>query len=435
MRANRTIILVGILAFCTRMFFALSYQGPVYYKGIAGGYLQLADNVLDGRGLVVQVDVAPVGAGQSNLQYVESIDRPLGYLFLVLLPYWVFSALGIQLFQAVLSAISAVLLYRIALRIFSEKVAVWAGLIYALWPLSGRFEIAILPDAVMPFFLILGTWLLLIATASRKPAPLFLLSGVIYGLGMMMRPDISLLPFFIIALYFVAKELRVQSWLSFLLLAGVLIAVAPQTVRNYRITGGKLVPLGLGNGISLWEGISPFGDTLGTVYGDEKMVEREGFRSWAYPDGVERDQRRFREAVGIILDHPWWYAKMMGRRIPVVLIPDGIIAGKFMPPPKEFFRSNPEAGFARYFSAYPLGTLVQLTLIAAQLGLLFFATLATIRSWRKTHLWIPAVIVLYYILVHLATNAEPRYFYPAIPFVILLGAEGLQYVLGQSNKT
>ncbi len=430
---SKTLIIV-LASICARMFFAFAYQGPVYYGGISEGFPMLADNVLAGKGLVVKVDVAPTTSTQSQWEYQPSIDRPLGYLFFIFVPYWLFSYIGIQIFQALLSAVSAILLYQIALKLFSHNTAFLSALLYACWPLSARFDVAVLPDAAVPFFLILGVWLIIRSQQSEYSKTYWILAGVAFGVGMLMRADVMLLPFFIIATFLLLKGSRDKVRRSLLLIVGMGIGILPNAIRNYEVTDGHVLPLGLGNGISLWEGISQFGDTLGTVYGDVRMVEREGYRSWAYPNGIERDRKRFKEAVGIILANPVWYAGVMLKRIPILLRPDGIIASKFMPPPKEFFAASPGSTMTEYLMRYPIGTLIQLFLIILQGAALLLAMITASKRWKDSFILLPVAVIVYYFVIHLGTNAEPRYFYPAIPFVLLLAGESLMELINKPRK-
>lgn len=419
------ILLIVLATLCTRTFFVVAYPGPVYYGGISEGFPMLADNVLVGKGLVTKVDISPIASAQPQWEYLPSIDRPLGYLFFIFVPYWLASYVGIQFFQALLSVVSAILLYQIALKMFSPSTALLSAMLYACWPLSARFDVVVLPDAAVSFFLILGAGLIIWSQQSEYPKTNWILAGISFGIGMLMRADVMLLPFFIIAPYFLLKETRNRARRSLLVFVGVGIAILPNAARNYEVTGGHFVPLGLGNGISLWEGISQFGDTLGTVYGDVRMVEREGYRSWAYPNGIERDRKRFKEAVEIIIEHPVWYAGVMLKRIPVLLRPDGIIASKFMPPPKEFFAESPGSGSFQYLMRYPLGAVIQMLLIVGQALAIILASITAVKRWKEPIVLLVATIVVYYFLIHLGTNAEPRYFYPAIPFVLLLAGESL----------
>jgi 4-amino-4-deoxy-L-arabinose transferase-like glycosyltransferase len=428
------ILLIILVAVATRAFFSFTYPTLEYYGGISNGYLTLADNVLSGKGFVVRVDVSPIASGTHQWQYLPSIDRPLGYLLIILVPYWLLSLSGIQALQVMLAALSAVLLYRIAATTFSEKVAFLSGITYALWPLSARFEVTLLPDAIMSFFLILAMWLIVRSFKTQRTGTYWLLTGVTLGVGMLVRPDILLLPLFVIGALFLLKETKNQVRSALLLLVGAGIAIMPSAVRNYEVTGGKIVPVGLGNGISLWEGISQFGDTLGTVYGDERMEQREGYRSWAYPDGIERDKARFKEALNIILQHPLWYAGMMGRRIPVLLRPDGVVSSALMPPPKEFFRQHPGASILHYLREYPFGSFVQILLILCQWFALLLALIPVVRKWNDPIVLLSSTVILYYIVIHIGTNTEPRYFYPAIPFVLLLASQGVNVLADTLRK-
>ena len=415
---------IALVAFGTRLLFILVLPGPNYYEGISQGYLDVATNIFDGRGIVTHVDLAPLNSPGPQWSYEKMIERPLGYLVLILIPYYFFSAVGIQFLQALLAAFSAVLLFRIGQSIVSDLAARRASLAYAIWPLSARFEIALLPDAVMSFFLLLTVWWLVKALTAENRNRWFLLSGIACGLGMTVRADIMVIPLFICAGLIFYQRSR-QLMIGMMLFLGAIgLIVAVHTARNYDATGGKIVPLGLGNGISMWEGISQFGDTLGTVFGDERMVAREGYRQWAYPNGVERDRERFSEAVGILMAHPGFYAVHMLKRIPVLLIPDWIMTNKFHPSLKIFLSQSPGNTILDFVKSYPFASLLRAALILLQLGTLILAAVAVLRTPREPLLWIPALVISYYIVIHLPTNTEARYFYPAIPFTLLLASVG-----------
>lgn len=419
------ILVIAYVAFFVRLLFVLIFPGPNYFEGISHSYIEVAENILQGKGVVTYVDVAPLSSASPHWTHEPFFDRPLGYVFLILLPYAIVSTpVGIQLLHAILSALSAVLLYQIGQKLFSERTAWWGALLYAAWPLSARFEIALLPDAVMPFFLLLTLWCLLKAVTSARAVYWYFLSGVACGIGMTMRPDILLLPLFLLIAFPFLKSFPKRFNGAIAMLLGIALIIGAHTARNYAVTGGKIVPLGLGNGISMWEGISQFGDTLGTVYGDEKMAKIEGYRSWAYPDGIERDRKRFKEAVEIILNHPGWYAGVMVKRVPMLLTPDWIMTRKFSPSLKEFLDTSSENTLGGYVSSYPLAAVTRLALVVLQYITLILAFVAVVKDFKNRLLYLPALVIFYYISIHVPTNTEARYFYPVIPFVILLAVHG-----------
>jgi 4-amino-4-deoxy-L-arabinose transferase-like glycosyltransferase len=430
-----TLLRLGVVACAFRLIFILIFPGPNYFEGISRSYLEVADNVLEGRGLVTYVDIAPLTSPEPHWSYEPFIDRPLGYLFLILVPYAISgSPIAIQVLHAVLSSFSTVLLFLLARRLMSERSALIAAWLYALWPLSARFEIAVLPDSVMSFFLLLSLYLLIRGTEKTQPSPWYFAAGLSLGTGMTMRPDILLLPFFLAAPFLFFRPTRSHWRGVFLMFVGVTLIVGGHTVRNYRVTGGEILPLGLGNGISMWEGISQFGDTLGTLYGDERLAQLEGYKGWAYPDGIERDRKRFREAIGIILDHPIWYTGVMLKRLPVLLTPDWIMTRKFTPSLKQFLDENPRATVWEYASKYPLATLIRIALLLLQYATLFLALFATLQNLKNFPLFLPAVVIFYYIIIHIPTNTEARYFYPAIPFVLLLASHGWEIMRQKRAK-
>ncbi|MGB2868261.1 MAG: glycosyltransferase family 39 protein [Bacteroidota bacterium] len=431
MTIQKKFLILILLTVCSRGLFLALFPGLNYYNGISNGFLHVADNVLDGRGLTTYVDLAPLNDSSHQWSYEPFIDRPLGYLAIVLLPYsLVRLPLSIQIFQLVLSVCSVVLCYKVAERLFSEKTAFVASLLYSVWPLSARFEIALLGDSVVSLFLLISLWAFMKGLENRVIGTAFA-SGAALGAGILMRSDLSFLPFFLLGVVYFVKRSSVAFRFLAPYLVGVFLVVGMQTARNYTATNGSFLPLGLGKGISMWEGISQFGDTLGTVYGDEKMTQREGYHSWAYPNGVERDQKRFREALNIIRAHPVWYGGIMARRVLVLLRPDGIILGRLMPAPSEFLERNPGSGMAGYLREFWAPAACQVLLIILQISILLLAARALVEARDLS--WLPGIIILYYVFIHIPTNAESRYFYPAIPVVLILAARGYELIRKRSE--
>lgn len=406
----------------------LVFPGPNYFEGISHSYLGVAANVLQGRGIVTSVDVAPLSQ-PSSVQDEPFIDRPLGYVLLILPPLAIIGhPIAVQLLHILFSAFTAILMVHLGKKFGTERSAWLGAFAYALWPLSARFEIAILPDAVMPLFLV-GSMALFLKSTGRRGMAFSVATGLLIGIAVTMRPDVVFLPVIYVVYLFLSQSLRESLAAGGMLILGTVGILAVHTARNYEVTEGDIMPLGLGNGISMWEGISQFGDTLGTVYGDQKMTRLEGYRSWAYPDGVERDRRRFQEAIRIIADHPVWYSTVMLRRIPVLLTPDWIMTRAFAPSFMEFIDSSPGRTLSSYISEYPGPLTIRLILVFLQYGSLFLAAFVLVVKRTELLLWLPATIILYYIGIHIPTNTEARYFYPVIPVVLLLAAQGWE-ILG-----
>ncbi len=427
MKQFQRTVFIFLSALIFRSFFVAIFPGPNYFSGITDSFVEVAQNIINGRGAVTYVDIAPLSSHTSNFVYAPFYHRPFGYVVFVLFPLLLSSNLIIiQILQSVIAGFSSILVYALAKKITSHNYAVMAAYLYALWPLSARFEISVLPDALVSFFLLLTIWCLLKNLEEEKPLVWNLLAGISNGIAVLMRPEIALLPFFLLGAFFVLKQTRSLIKKIILFAAGMLLVIIPQTVQNYRASEGHIIPLGIGNGLSMWEGISQFGNKFGTVFGDEHTAEHEGYENWGFPNGVKRDQQRFQEAVDIIVSHPIWYAGVMAERIPVLLTPDWIMTRKFTPSLKEYLDESPNRTMLTFFAAYSVSTAIRVLLIMLQYASLVLALYGFIRSGSRQLLWFPACLIFYYVVIHIPTNTEARYFYPAIPFVLILAAEGLR---------
>jgi hypothetical protein len=202
------------------------------------------------------------------------------------------------------------------------------------------------------------------------------------------------------------------------------IILSFQAVFNYQGSGGKLIPLGYSNGIAAFEGISQFGDTLGTVYSDDRLKMLEDQHDLYYPRGPERDMKRTATAISIIKEHPFWYIKTVIKRIPILLTPRGLfIIDDDTPTQKkedDFTQKFPQS-FVHEWTTTPLKAFVKLGSALLGVALMLLALIGCWK-WRKKYtIWIlPFMVVAYFFLSHIPLNVEPRYFYPASSFFILL---------------
>ena len=423
--SNSPLLRLFVAAFLFRLAFIAVFTGPNYFEGITDSYVQAMDNLLNGRGLTVYVDVAPLSSPERDFRYEPFIDRPLGYVFLALPAYAIWqSAVAIQVLHAFMGAAACVLMFLVGRKIVAERAAVRAAWLLALWPLSARFEVAVLPDSVMPFFLLLASWLLLEARDRGWNFRWSATVGISLAAGMTMRPDMLFLPIFLLAGVWLADRKLPSIGALGSATAAIVLVLGLHTWRNYEATEGNIAPLGLGNGISMWEGISQFGDTLGTLYGDMRLAEKEGYASWAYPDGIERDRARFAEALGIIRDNPGFYMLHMFKRIPVLLTPDWIMTRKFAPSLMEHLQEQKGNSIGSYVSAYPGAAATRALVIGLQWASLALAAVVMFRIRPLRLVWFPSAVIVYYIAVHIPTNTEARYFYPVIPFVLMLASTG-----------
>lgn len=182
---------------------------------------------------------------------------PLYPYFLAFLS-WITGAsiLASKILQVMLCAGTGWFIFKLADTLFDRRVGLVAGLVYALYGTLVMYESMFL---IPVLFLFLLTWGLyrLIAYQRETGWRTWILTGLVLGLAAISRPNILIvLPFFMVWLFFVRTDSASYSSRArrpLLLLAGVLIAVAPVTIRNVAVTGEFIVISSQG-GINLYLG-------------------------------------------------------------------------------------------------------------------------------------------------------------------------------------
>jgi hypothetical protein len=207
----------------------------------------------------------------------------------------------------------------------SHRVGVVAGVIAALSHHLAHFSNFILPDSLCPLPVLAAMYLLARAYRARQhPFWLYATAGLLIGASTWLRPQ-SMLEGVFIALMLVAfsKRRRVMVPRAAVLASASLLAIMPITIRNY-VVYGEFIPVNIGMGIVLWEGIAEAsGDRFGAVATDSGVAEQEAFLyndpeyadSWSSPDGIKRDRDRVAKSLDIIIRHPLWYAGVMVGRM------------------------------------------------------------------------------------------------------------------------
>jgi hypothetical protein len=141
-----------------------------------------------------------------------------------------------------------------------------------------------------------------------------------FGLASWLRSQTMLLaPFLVVMLALVAVRRLPVVKRALIMASAAVLVIAPITVRNYLVYG-EFVPINIGIGIVLWEGIAEAsGDRFGAVAKDDEVAEQEAVLynnpryggTWSSPDGIQRDRDRVKKSLDVIIRHPFWYAGVM----------------------------------------------------------------------------------------------------------------------------
>jgi len=207
----------------------------------------------------------------------------------------------------------------------SWRVGVASGLLAAIEHHLSHISNFILPDSIAALPLLAAIYLLVIATRLRQNTYwAWVAAGVLLGSAAWFRAQTMLLaPFAAVVLVTIAAPRLPALKRAVLLPLACVLVIAPITLRNYLVYG-EFVPVHIGMGIVLWEGIADAsGDRFGAVALDQDVAAQEAALynnpryggTWSSPDGIARDRDRVRKSLDIIFHHPVWYAGVMLKRM------------------------------------------------------------------------------------------------------------------------
>jgi 4-amino-4-deoxy-L-arabinose transferase-like glycosyltransferase len=282
-----------------------------FSRSASSEFARLAENMLAGRGFsyfMIQGQWVPSGR-----------MPPLYPLILA----GVFMVLGktpaafvvVQLAQAVLGAVTAVLVYWIARRLLGPSTGLLTGLIYACgYPVLLYSVVEVHTVSLYVLLNCLTVYLLLRLTESPEQAlrPAWAwLAGAVMALVALSTAEALIYISLLIAWLFLAcpprRALRIALPFG---LAAVLV-LTPWTIRNY-VAFGRLVPLRVQAGFILWRGQNEF--TTGSGY-----APVPGGLVWSTPEIATQiialppsqdwearvDEIYMAEALTFMREHPW----------------------------------------------------------------------------------------------------------------------------------
>ena len=263
-------------------------------------------------------------SSSSPLADLNHLGHPPGYSILIALTRAVFgeSDSAVQLVQIIFDALSAVVIFLIVRELFHSGPAVIVGMLVALSPQLAWNSVLLLPDSLTVFPILLSIYCL--ARAARKPRLLtFIAAGALVGISCWLRANAILLAFFLAAAVLLFIRDRKRWRYSLALAAAAILIVMPLTIRN-AIVFRRFIPLSLGAGQTLLEGISDYDPAgrfgipntdMGIMKQEAEMFQRPDYYETLFqPDGIERERWRLRRGFAVIRSHPLWFSGVMIRR-------------------------------------------------------------------------------------------------------------------------
>lgn len=166
-----------------------------------------------------------------------------GYPAWVGLWYWLFGHHpdAVRLVQVALGAVTIVLSWLLARRLFGPRVAVAAALLVAVYPSAWQYEGLLYPEALSAPLTVATLIVILTARPGRGAA---LALGALLGVGFLVRPSGEFLIVAAVVAWSLAAGLRRGVAYTALAVAVAALIVAPWTVRNAVVMHG-FVPISM----------------------------------------------------------------------------------------------------------------------------------------------------------------------------------------------
>jgi len=236
----------------------------------------------------------------------STTDVPWGYAYFVAFWYWLSGeTLWVPLVaQVVANAAVPLLLYHLVAPLGGHRTAVMSALLAGVLSFNTVYASTQASDAICT--VLFTAALLLFARGFRShSAVTFAVAGLLSGLAPQFRPNLILLPGLAAAVYVAYGPRSPERWRNAVLyLAVVAVALAPWTIRNYRLTG-LVLPTSTHGGQQLWYGSLQTGPHLESQsYNPRRVFEFAGF---GYTSLIETSIVISADATGCI-----------GRDMPVV---------------------------------------------------------------------------------------------------------------------
>lgn len=237
-------------------------------------YWNISENFLKGEGLIVSRD----SRTGEQLHFPLEIRRPPAYpLMLAFLRRANMGVRGVRLVQALLGALTCVMIYVLATELVGEKCGRIAGFIAAVYPFYVYFTGRILSETLF-LLLFVTSWYYLVKAwneVGRKAEPTrwvasCLIAGLLGAAAALTRPEALTVFVLVPVVWLVVGPRRIPGFAAgVLVVAALAVGMLPWVVRNYWITQtctpagvertpGRLVITSLGVGESLYEAVGSF---------------------------------------------------------------------------------------------------------------------------------------------------------------------------------
>lgn len=385
-----------------------------------------------------------------TIPFIPNFFRLPGYPFWLAFVYFVFKSFTPAVFLGMtIFALSAPLVYLITREVFSEKLAFWAGIIFALEPRMAFSAPFLLSEQIfIPLFL-LAVFFAVKFINYPEQKRFILLSAALFGLLALFKAVVLYLwPVFII-LFYLQLEKNHQSLTSTIKLIAsstliLIVVMAPWFIRN-KIVLNTWQLSSTGGLVIYWGHLEILERYLGTPsdLAYQKLIDKANRLAGADWGTVEAAKILTHEAFTEIKSHPKEYFRAYISNLPLFFITDGYkgilsyisnINQNYVNFSDLLFRLK----FGEFISGIKNLSLFGLVLPVAGRGVWliltifsFFGVFLSIKSMSEKRLPIImlAMLILYFAVLTGPIGFDPRYRMPVNGFLFVFALVSVFYIL------
>ncbi len=364
----------------------------------------------------------------------DLLGHPPGYPILLALIYRLAGEtdLATQLFQMICDSLAAVMIFLIAIELLPFSVGVIAGFMAAFAPQFSWNCILLLPDTLAAMPILIAIYI--ITRARPRPRwPSVLAAGALIGVSCWFRANAFLLaPFLALVMpIVVSRGLRLKMGLA--LIGGACLALAPLTIRN-AVVFGHFIPISLGAGQTLLEGIADYDETgslglsatdMGLMTQEAETHNRPDYALTLFgSDAIQRDRERLSRGLAVIRAHPVWFLTVMVRR-----------AGSMWRLERAPIMSTTNAaGVGTTLAVLVVGGIQKLFITAVILPLVVAGLILLALRRQGSVLAILLAVPVYYFCVQSVLHTEYRYVLTLHYFLFVIAAVAIYQIVSWVRK-
>lgn len=324
---------------------------------------------------------------------------------------WGRSIFSIKMMNGMFGAITVVLLYLLASRIFDRRTGVVAGALLAVFPSQVYYTGTVLSEPLFTLMWIGALTVLVWNPWSREGMPWYQLfgAGVLLSYATMTRGITLMFPLVLLAVWLFHLRSKKRALVQALVVwAGIAVLVVPWSIRNTAAFGQITGPS------------TNVGDDLciGNYLGAQGAFTLQG-KCFANDAGktpqqveLDRNSEGVKIAVRDVASHPFRMPKLVAQKAYWLLYKDddGIWAAESYG--HDYFISN----FRREVLSFAANAVYYATGLIVLAGILAFALAKDLRRLAVV------LAFLYVLAIPLAFFGDPRFHYPAIPLAVVIAA-------------